>query len=218
MGFSFVVVKGCLPDGVKNEIEIGKETYVCAVINNQEVALFTPVADEYSRFVIPYSFVNASNCDPFYFPSGNCDAPCAPSLLSVWSMGVQSGYQKSYAECPPDGSGSFYFPLQTVIISADMGRVTSVSWDDGCFACNPNGNDCHPNSFDAVTGAPVTVEGGGFDCGIERSDCEKNGNCDLTVFVVWRGRDKNGNYFGSAVARISQFARWSFNSLSAFLT
>mmetsp|Transcript_9587 Transcript_9587/g.10925 ORF Transcript_9587/g.10925 Transcript_9587/m.10925 type:complete len:243 (+) Transcript_9587:163-891(+) len=208
---NFKASEACLPDGAQNKVEIGKDTYVCLIVNNENVRSIKLKADEFSRFVIPNSFNLSSSCDDFFFPNG-CEnstnsnseepagqtqqsqaeesSPCESSLLSVASMGVTSQLQRAYVDCPPQ----HYFPVQTAVITVDMGAVTAITWDNEYESCPSS--DFRNNGYNGTTGQAVSSDIGGESCAIPIGKCSGS-SCDLTLYIVWRGRDVNGNYFGS---------------------
>jgi hypothetical protein len=128
-------------------------------------------------------------------------------------LGVRSSFRKRF--CTDNDS---YFPILTAVVNVDMGRVTNITWDDGCYftssgvpasvqACEPNAYEMgSPNATSSVA-APQQ----GQDTALTAASCsapQPAGFCDLTVYIAWTGRDANGNYFGSAGRRMSVFRQY----------
>lgn len=154
--------RACYPQDQsnKNAVTIGKDTYVCLIMNDRNVTVNTVVADTYTRLVLQGSF-NATThsfgrlpacADPanrFYFPTGCPGSGEVPTTglgsLSlnyyISSMGVNSNYKKVYGILQGTGTSTqrgrvvSYFPITTAVIEVDHGTVTSVYWDDGCYFC-----------------------------------------------------------------------------------
>lgn len=145
---------------------------------------------------------------------------CEPSLFYGESMGVKAIYKKMYASCPPSSPAARFIPIVTLVIQVDFGEVQSLIWDDGCFStCSQNpdaSNSCVNNAFDLSNNQPLqTSQDVGEDCGRTGDSCSEDGECDLNVYVVWTGRDANGNYFASAGRRFSIFTQYGLPDVTA---
>ena len=136
------------------------------------------------------------------------------SALHVESNNVRS-VAKEYLRLDSSGAVQTVFPLMTAIISVDKGTVTGITWDDGCFFCDPAGSSCDENTF--VNG--TTLVGSSFSgktCQAPLSECSGsscNGCCDMKLYVVWTGSDANGHKFLSAGSRFSRFQSYKLSSL-----
>jgi hypothetical protein len=85
------------------------------------------------------------------------------------------------------------------------GVIDYLDFDDDCSLCSNDycidGNcaqkvtDC--TSFNGVTGSGSTP----------------NTDCSFKLYVSWSGTDAQGTYLASAGRRLSQFRRWSLNSV-----
>jgi hypothetical protein len=98
-------------------------------------------------------------------------------------------------------------PFWTAIIVVDRGVVTGLEWDNSCSGCS----DVCIRSVDGAAAA----------CGITREKCKSgadNINCDVKVYVGWRGTDAKGNYLLSSQSALSNFrafaAKIAYDSLA----
>ena len=119
--------------------------------------------------------------------------------------------------------------VMTAIVSVDKGRVHGVTWDYGtsvsaCWFCGgPGDNRCQHNAYSSshanVTMVPISTYDSvtyGLDCMQPvRSTCNDPRNCDLQIYVVFSGTDKDGRYMKSASRRLSRFASYSIGSIYA---
>jgi hypothetical protein len=208
---------------------IGQPTVVCLVVNSLNwtastdyslISIF-PRADQFTRMR-----VNGSWEAPWTDTTTQSDA-----LLSkygdnigihVESAGVIS-YQKRFRSGPEGRT----FSIFTAIINVDRGHVRGITWDDGCHFCAFK-TECAGNTFD-YTGGNSSLPSGGKDCFFTDAACEigsksadsnntlsdpqasdtnplRSDVCQLTVYVVWSGTDKNGLKFTSQQKRLSRFA------------
>jgi hypothetical protein len=210
-------------------LAIGEPTVVCLVVNSLNwtastdyslISIF-PRADQYTRMK-----VNGSWQAPWSDTTDQTDAlhlKYGEDIgVHVESAGVIS-YQKRYRS----GTEHRTFSIFTAIINVDKGRVTGITWDDGCHFCARK-TECAFNTYD-YSGSNSTVPAGGNDCfftdeacavGSQSGDNASNSTdaqgsdtnpvrsdvCQLTVYVVWSGTDKNGLKFTSQQKRLSRFA------------
>ena len=124
-------------------------------------------------------------------------------FVLFWNI-KRISFQKKYS----DGSDHVY-PYLTAIIDVADGVVQGIVWDDASIFCGPDQQ--RPNTFDfsgfagssSDFGQPV--EG----CFIPTSECDTNADtntaCDLLLYVVWTGTDKNKRPFMSSNYRFSAF-------------
>jgi hypothetical protein len=210
-------------------LAIGEPTVVCLVVNSLNwtastdyslISIF-PRADQYTRMK-----VNGSWQAPWSDATDQTDAlhlKYGEDIgVHVESAGVIS-YQKRYRS----GTEHRTFSIFTAIINVDKGRVTGITWDDGCHFCARK-TECAFNTYD-YSGSNGSVPAGGNDCFFTDAACEIGSNsndtsstindpqgsetnpvrsdvCQLTVYVVWSGTDKNGLKFTSQQKRLSRFA------------
>jgi hypothetical protein len=135
---------------------------------------------------------------------------------TVWynsniTVGAASNLGVSFLKQYYDIEARRIFPYLTAIIDADQGEVTGITWDDACVFCGSD--QCQPIMFnyngEAVTSSQAGQPVGG--CYVSQEECETAlatgvaTNCDLTLYVVWTGTDKNGVAFQSAASRFSNF-------------
>ena len=91
-------------------------------------------------------------------------------------------------------------------------QVQGITWDDGCYLCQESA--CKANTYIAP-GELLKGEryGSGKACFTPKSECEANpAQCDLVVYVVWTGTDREGRFLHSANRRFSQFQAHSAQS------
>jgi hypothetical protein len=84
-----------------------------------------------------------------------------------------------------------YVPLLSAVVNLDQGNVTSVVWDDTCAQCD---------DADCVDGKA---------CGTSSSSC--GGECDIRIYLVWSGKDANGEYSTSRSFMPSRFQAFAVN-------
>lgn len=88
-----------------------------------------------------------------------------------------------------------------------------MTWDDGCYFCDPD--TCDANLFGAAANHSASRVGdSGYTCYAPVAACAgvNATTCDLTLYVGWTGTDKSGNYLSSAGLRMSQFKKYSIGS------
>ena len=117
-------------------------------------------------------------------------------FMHVESEG-QISYQKRY-RTTLSGDKAVTFPMNVAIVNVEMGEVTGITWDYGCFNCGAD--TCTKNTYN-YKGA---THEGEDECYMEDADCNSN-KCDMVVYVVWSGTDVNGNYLLSQQKRLSNF-------------
>ena len=203
-----VATVGCSPQNY-DTVKIGVSTYVCLSIGGNFTVL-RPIADDYARSVVSNSYVRNS-------------ITCLNELISVQSMGVVSPFRKSFC------SAQRFFPILTVIISVELGKVTRVDFDDGCYFTNDEvavtTQQCLPNAFanNSTAAVSVSLPSYGSDTAITQASCAQESEtfCDLAVYVAWTGRDVDGNYFTSAGRRFSVLSDYAlqtqFKAMQEFL-
>lgn len=110
-----------------------------------------------------------------------------------------------------------FFTFLTAVINVDNGIVKSIDWDDGCYTCL----QCEENSIIEEDGVMQLIEPSspyysayqGKNCMVEKSKCDDNANCDLTIYLTWSGSDSKGRVFQSANLRMSRFQSGSIESI-----
>lgn len=153
-------------------------------------------------------------------------------------ISVSSGAFRSYYKLFASDAGRVY-PYMTAIISVKKGvvsgsafatrssphslvltcahcvvshphQIQGVTWDDGCYFCDPE--TCEPNLFgSAANHSASRIVDSGYTCYSPMTACtgENATTCDITLYVGWTGTDKSGNYLSSAGLRMSQFKKYS---------
>lgn len=165
---------------------------------------------------------NASVVSTFYstfdIAAGGVFAPFPKIYKRIKYTPTASGFAPANIET---------LPLYTVIIKMDTGVVTDIGWDDGCFFCAENTDECMHNSFSVNSSTEIsddTYRG----CRKATDECYPEtftnaatnstnssssstnvtlttSDCDLKIFVTWTGTDKNGQYLRSASKRFSRY-------------
>jgi len=200
------------------KIVSGQPTSVCVVLSdstswessspqNYARYQFTPVADTFARLSIADSWVGLrSDSNDLLLANYTNPSVHVESLTSL-------SYVKRYRGILDDTSNTeVTWPYMTAIVNVDMGEITGITWDDGCYFCEDS--SCADNTYD-FKGARVT-DGKLADknCYVRDEACKGEGgkiaeNCPLSVYAVWTGTDANGKYLKSAEMRFSQYKSYS---------
>ena len=165
----------------------------------------------------------------------NCTDSTFYSVFDVTAFGVSSPYPRlyktfAYDQCSGSASSMETIPLYTVIVIADKGIVSAITWDDGCLACADNGPNCIYNAVDVNTSQVYRGDIGLRGCYEDAATCAPtpidtsalpnatnynftSSPCDLKVFVTWTGTDRNGAFFTSAGERLSRYTSFGVGSL-----
>jgi hypothetical protein len=184
---------GCIdPNYPDKQVTRGQSTAVCLTVGpsgnwttgttNVRYS-FRPKADEYSRFVIPGSYAIFMNGAEY------------PELDGGITVHSSSQYALSFLRLYIDREQNFIFPHLTAIIDVKDGVVKGIAWDDACLFCSSN--RCEENTYDFY-GNQKKLDDPTKGCYFTKEQCDdmsatKNGNeCDLTLYTVWTGTDKNG--------------------------
>jgi len=193
-------------------VTIGQPTTVCLVLANDgdwstEVDYmrlnFQPIADEYSRFLVPDSF-NQLVGDP----DGDL-SKIFPGNITVHAESQSAlSFQKLYY-----GGDEKVFPYLTAIITVNEGIVTGITWDNACVFCTAE--ECKDNTL-GYNGEMATTEVaqqpvGACPIPIEECNTSDDTQCDLLLYVVWSGTDSNGRDFMSSANRFSAFPKQSWS-------
>jgi hypothetical protein len=113
-----------------------------------------------------------------------------------------------------------YFRYLTAVITVDHGVVKSITWDDGCYACNSS--ECSENTIVVRDGKPSLINSSdpvygkyqGKNCYVSYDICQDDpSKCDLAVFLTWSGTDRRGNVLQSHNLRMSRFQTESMESI-----
>lgn len=110
-----------------------------------------------------------------------------------------------------DVSAQRIYPYLTAIADVKKGTVEGIAWDDACVFCGGFGQ-CQENTYDfngilqSQSSAGQPTRG----CFLEKADCDavpidQPNPCDLTLYVVWTGTDKDGKALLSSAYRFSSF-------------
>lgn len=94
------------------------------------------------------------------------------------------------------------------MIFLHQGAVTSLSFDDSCIFCESN--RCVPNTYN-FEGLSVSGDIYSDECYLTVAECDElvktdSAACDLSIYVVWTGFDKNGKLLDSVNSRFSAFS------------
>ena len=206
---------GCVdPNNPGNDahVQIGSKTTICLMVGNDldwagtqtDYIRFTfqPKADEYSRFHVPDSYLDlvaqrGNNPQSVFYQSNLTITATSQTGVSLLRQYYDTANRRIY-------------PFLTAIVDVDGGTVRSVSWDEVCpVFCSGSGSaNCAENTYN-FTGDPQTGFAASTGCWITQTQCDAeyatSTECDLTIYVVWTGTDKNGVAFQSAGNRFSQF-------------
>lgn len=227
---------------------------ICLIFNDRRL-LFTEVKfDVLTRIVVQGSFQavtapQACETNNFWFPQqcnwgpnglypGSGLGSGAPTNFYANVLGVPSIYKKRYASVSGTSNVNAVFPIVTLVIQVDGGKVVKVYWDDDCYF-NENGAigtstfsmlNCRSNSFDllsnnvtqirALNPGGITTSSNGFDSSLLAQSCRKglanqdlpNGFCDLGIYVVWQGTSADGQQLSSANQRFKRFRQYAMSN------
>eukprot|EP01029_Cantina_marsupialis_P027807 TRINITY_DN774026_c0_g1_i1.p1 TRINITY_DN774026_c0_g1~~TRINITY_DN774026_c0_g1_i1.p1 ORF type:complete len:233 (-),score=32.98 TRINITY_DN774026_c0_g1_i1:235-933(-) len=205
---SLALANSCFPVGASDKIEINEKTYVCIEVNGEKRMSFTPTTDDFSRIVVTKSsdwttsngFVKDGNDDEYV-------------VFRVCSLNICSGH-KIYKNL----TTAHTVPVHTAIIHATKGVIDGITFDEGCFFCNGNSNNCIQNSIIKRSDSLIydlSTDSDHKGCASPdiSSDCE-DGGCDLQLYVVWTGTDKEDNFLDSAGQRFSLFRKYNVDEIS----
>ena len=174
----------CAPDATHATLTRGKPTYVCLLLQtygadgaphrNTSLTSYRPAADKFSRIVVEGSYAAAVAAR----------ADSEDVFLTAQNLGGSS-LQKRYK-----AGADWVFPQLTAIVSVAQGKVTGVSWDDGCYMCSAGSVECQENAYHNGTIVTSAKFGNRRSCGVARAHCEQfPASCDLTVYFSWQGTD-----------------------------
>lgn len=213
----------CIPSTGMEDILRGKEHHVCITLNGSERSVFHPKVDEYGRYTYSHCILSLPiNHDVVY------EKVITNTTSPVFVQISVSSYDKSGENIVTANSvpklytglshSNHFFTYMTAVINVEKGVVKSISWDDGCLTCFASG--CGQNSVITTDGKPQLISESdtrykayrGNNCFQVSSDCTKDKNCDLTIFLVWEGSDKKGRVFQSSNLRLSRFQSGSLES------
>jgi hypothetical protein len=152
---------------------------------------FAPMSDDYSRFHIEGSWQDIKS-----------DATIKNVTVFASSGPSLSFLRKYYDE------DFGVFPYLTAIIDVEDGVVKGIAWDDACIFCSKD--RCLENTF-GFDGEPAQPREPTRGCYITAAECvqlhaDGRKDCDLTLYVVWTGTDKKGEYLKSSSKRKSAFS------------
>jgi hypothetical protein len=230
-------------------------TYVpiCFIINDRSLIYTEVKFDVLTRVIFQNSFAqvtapNACASNTFWFPQGCTWSQAglyagpglgsgAPTNYYAKVLGLPSIYKKRYAGLSSTGVSSV-FPIVTLVIEVDGGKVKKVYWDDDCYF-NEGGSvaptalinmNCRLNAYDLMSNnvtstrflnptGPLTSPIG-FDTALSVSSCKTNpgaqplpaGFCDLGIYVVWTGTSADGQQLASAGQRFKRFRDYAMSN------
>lgn len=211
----------CYPEDGPADLHTNSPYYICLILNGNERSVFSPVVDQYGRFVykdrkslycrfdlIVYNKVKERGNTPTYIQ------------LAIGTKD-EEGNPKEIRSVPKLFNGLKYqddfFTFMTAVITAEKGVIKSIDWDNGCYSCMT----CEENSVLEEDGnvslitnkSPYYRAYQGKNCVVKREECDNNTNCDLTIYLVWSGSDIDGRVFQSANLRMSRFQSGSIESI-----
>ncbi|KAL3929934.1 MAG: hypothetical protein SGBAC_011989 [Bacillariaceae sp.] len=206
---------GCMDSNMNPLVTIGEKTTICLVLSNgvnwngqtiDYIRLsFQPIADEFSRFIVPASYRHLINDRSAISKLGGF----ADKDIAIHASSQQAfSFQKLYFD---QDEGKIY-PQLTAIIDVVNGVVEGITWDDGCIFCKDL--ECGTNTFEynGEEAALPTPTGG---CGKDKATCDEGISgqstvCDIAFHVVWTGTDSEGTPFQSSAYRFSAFPQQDF--------
>ena len=128
--------------------------------------------------------------------------------------------QRLYIDWDGGSAPKKVFPVYTLTISAKMGVVSDVVWDDGCYFCeddltisqsdDPSAGQCVNSVVVNGTVTDVTVANTAPNNGKMCWTDEDGSKSDLKIYIGWTGTDKSGRSFTSAGERFSRYKAYSW--------
>jgi len=185
-------------------VEKDNETTICITVSGgSDWALgvdyarwiFTPIADEYSHFTVENSYTDlVTNDNPYKDEIG----------VHVASQQALSFIRRYY-----DEQEEKIYPHLTAIVDVVSGNVDGIAWDDSCVFCR-NSDRCEENTYDFAGKLSLLGSEKTKGCFVKKEECDElhaqgQNLCDLNVYFVWTGSDKNGRILSSSGSRWSAF-------------
>lgn len=195
--------KGYLP------VTIGEPTTICLNVANganwsESVTYmrlnFQPIADQYSRFLVPKSFQELTA------QSGSLSSIYGGKNITVFAAAQSSlSFQKLYY----DVTEQQVYPFLTAVIDVAEGVVQGIVWDDASIFCGSKEQNPNTLDFAGVAGSSKQFGQPVDGCFVPLVDCVANTKnstgCDLLLYVVWTGTDSKKRPFLSSSYRFSAF-------------
>lgn len=88
----------------------------------------------------------------------------------------------------------------TAIVLLDQGNIVDFRWDDGCGGC------AKKLCIDEQCGAEIKKD----------NFCSEETNCNIKVYLVWMGRDKDDAKCRSISSRPNSFSKYSVTPVTNF--
>eukprot|EP00594_Rhizosolenia_setigera_P008326 CAMPEP_0178958172 /NCGR_PEP_ID=MMETSP0789-20121207/11434_1 /TAXON_ID=3005 /ORGANISM="Rhizosolenia setigera, Strain CCMP 1694" /LENGTH=597 /DNA_ID=CAMNT_0020640727 /DNA_START=328 /DNA_END=2121 /DNA_ORIENTATION=+ len=196
---------GCVfPDGDSSYVVKGSDTGICINVSgggdwSQGLGysrwIFRPTADEYSHITMTNTYNDLVLNENSYQDQVS---------IHVASQKAVSFIRRFY-----DSEQNKIYPYLTAILDVDNGVVKGIAWDDSCVFCRSEPERCEENTYDFSGTSrigPEKTKG----CFFTKDECDKlhsegKKDCDLNLYVVWTGTDKNGRLLSSSGSRWSAF-------------
>lgn len=212
-------INTCLPFGEDSKVTIGEPCYLCLRFNNRTQVVTTPIVDDFTQLSIEKSndfmpdgtgyFDIATEQWSEEFPDNRSD----DVIITVHPVvnDKTAGFWKTYKKWAV-GTEVKTFNVITAIVIVDKGDIIDITYDDGCFFCDPNDDTvCLLDTFSQ--NPPSIIQDEDYkNCGLDVSTCDSS-NCDLNFYVVWTGTDANGEFMRSAGMRFSRFRSFGVEGL-----
>ncbi|KAK8795698.1 hypothetical protein WA158_000354 [Blastocystis sp. Blastoise] len=199
------VVLACIPPNGPELVTKGNKHLVCVTINGSRRNVFNPVVDEFTRVNYTNSYTDK---ETLYVDDDHTyiSVSTATSLKNVKSVSKLYLY------------GRKYYPILTAVISVEKGEVVAITWDDGCYSCQEG---CEQNSMYLEDGEIQIIQANdpkysvwaGQSCYLDQSCDATKKNCDLKLYIVWSGTDKDGRPLSSSNMRFSRFDGATLSSI-----
>mmetsp|Transcript_41205 Transcript_41205/g.118519 ORF Transcript_41205/g.118519 Transcript_41205/m.118519 type:complete len:262 (-) Transcript_41205:68-853(-) len=193
------------PVNGKKFVTIGEKTTICLNIadgadwSEQRTYMrvhFQPIADEYSRFLVPNSFQelieDTGSRVNNIFAGKNITVHAASQTAISFQKIYFDGYEK-------------VFPFLTAIVDVKDGVVQGIAWDDASIFCGLRKKEPNTLDYAGVEGSEKRFGQPVDGCFFFKDDKECEKGCDLLLYVVWTGTDANGKSFMSSSYRYSAF-------------
>lgn len=212
------VVSGADLDSDDDRVAKDDDFLLCLVFNGATQGVFNAKVDHFTQIVVQGSSQIVPAGTGYYGVSEDvvtwsAEQPDTTSYITVLPqvLNTTAQVQKIYKFIEPQGLVN-QVPIMTIIIHAEDGEVKYITYDEGCYFCDPEGDECVENSFSPSRGIIQSEDY--MSCLKKDADCAANpSDCDLKVYVTWSGTDVNGAFFRSAGSRFSRFRSFGVESL-----
>ena len=212
-------VQDCLPEGESPLVTIGEPAFLCLRFNNNTQALMTPIVDEFTQLSIEDSNTIMPENTGYYDLSDRVLVSSRDDNTHDYVITVHpvvndkvASFWKTYKKWAAGVNDVKTVSVITAIVLVDQGKIVDITYDDGCFFCDPeNKAKCVLDTF--TQDPPSIIQNEDYKgCALDSTECASQ-NCDLNLYLVWSGTDSTGQFMRSAGMRFSRFRSFGVEGL-----